>query len=341
RRYRSPDDVLRAVEEERPQVVFLLSAYLYSVHGNMSLEALERLVGRLGELGCRVVTGDPFLGMLSAQDPRRLIEIDLPEGAPAGYREAKAAQEALLHGHLPRAERILRGAHHLYPAFTGAADGAADARNVSFFNPRLLLPDLREGGPPRAGAAPHWLFVLSMADFHTQTTFQGPAEFVAIVTAKLVEAREAGRHPILIAPGELIEAVIHRMPRADGVDLLRYCSFRRLMALLLTAEHAFYWNVVSHSILIRLFNGLPVILFDKGHLVRNVKPMYRRVVDWYYQGREPAFLDHRRPLTVEALAEHAAAQRLAADRMLEGYRRAPEPAAMIRAILDGAAIAAP
>jgi hypothetical protein len=227
--------------------------------------------------------------------------------------------------------------------------GAPDARNVSFFNPRLLLPDAAPGrdGPPRSSAAwdgaarPHWLFVLSTADFHTQTTFEGHAEFAAIVVAKLVEAREAGRHPILIGPGELVETVIHRMPRADGVDVLRYCSFRRLISLLLTAEYAFYWNVVSHSILIRLFNRLPVILFDEGHLVRNVKPMYRRVVDWYYQGWEPKFLDHRRPLAVEALAEHTADYRRAADRILERFRMAPAPEEMIQAILDSPSIPAP
>ena len=350
-RYGSPDDVLRVVDAERPHVAFLLSAYLYSVHGNMSLEALERLVELLRDRGCRVVTGDPFLGMLSRQDPRTLVEIDLPQGAPASYREAKAAQEALLHTHLPRSERILRRAHHLYPAFAdvpASLAGAPDARNVSFFNPRLLLPDAApgEGGPPRANAAsdgaarPHWLFILSMADFHTQTTFESHAEFAAIVVAKLVEAREAGRHPILIGPGELVETLIHRMPRADGVDVLRYCSFRRLISLLLTAEYAFYWNAVSHSLLIRLFNRLPVILFDKGHLVRNVRPMYRRVVDWYYQGWEPKFLDHRRPLALEVLEEHAADYRRAADRILQGFRRAMAPEEMIQAILDGSSIPA-
>jgi hypothetical protein len=77
-----------------------------------------------------------------------------------------------------------------------------------------------------------------------------------------------------------------------------------------------------------------VVVFDRGHLVRNVRAMYGRVVGWYYQGFEPPFFDHRTPLTLEALSAQAEVFREAAARMGEGFRRAPTPARLIEEILE-------
>jgi len=119
------------------------------------------------------------------------------------------------------------------------------------------------------------------------------------------------------------------------VDILSFCPFDRLISLLLSAEYAFYWNIVSHSILIRLFNRLPVILFDRGHLVRNVTAMHDRVVQWYYQGWEPEFRDHCEPLTLETVSAWVGDYRAEAARICEGFRRAPTPGQVIERLASG------
>ena len=144
-----------------------------------------------------------------------------------------------------------------------------------------------------------------------------------------------GRHPILIGPNQLNRDVFAQLSDRDGIDILAFCPFQRVMSLLLTAEHAFYWNVVSHSILVRLLNGLPVVLFDRGHLARAIPTMYERVVAWYYQGWEPPYLDHRAPLTADALSVVVEDHRAHRDQMRQGYERGPAPTRMIDSMLAG------
>lgn len=339
--YASSQDILRLVAAEEPEIVFLCSGYLFSIHEILTLEDLEQLVGALRERGCRVVTADPFLGMLSKQDPRTLISIHIPEESDEleveELRKVKEIEDKRLQTHFTRCEKLFRDDPHLYPTYCDVPSHevtGSDARNLSFFNSELILPDLGASTEDTDSASrPHWLFILSRTDYETQMMFAG-RKFADIVAGNLVDALAAGRHPILIAPDELVQSVISRMPTVEGVDILSFCPFNRLISLLLSAEYAFYWNIVSHSILIRLFNKLPVILFDRGHLVRNVTPMYDRVVQWYYQGWEPEFRDHREPLTLDTVSAWSEDYRSAADRICEGFRRAPTPGRMIEQLMS-------
>jgi len=341
RPYASIDDVLQAVDAAKPAVVFLCSGYLFSIHELFTLDDLARLVDALRARGCRVVTADPFLGMLSLQDPKTLVAIHIPEQSEEldidEMRRVKEVQDERLQSHFTRSEQIFRDCAHLYPAFCDvpgdgiATAGETDVRNISFFNDALVCPELGPG-EDEPHARPHWLFILSRTDYETQTMFEG-ARFSDIVAARLVDALAAGRHPILIAPDELVQSVASRMPTVEGVDILTFCPFNRMISLLLTAEHAFYWNVVSHSILIRLFNKRPVVLFDRGHLVRNVTAMLPRVLQWYYQGWVPEFRDHRTPLTLETVTAWTASYRSEADAIYDRFRRAPTPEAMVEMIL--------
>jgi Flp pilus assembly protein TadD len=341
RPYASIEDVLQAVDAAKPAVVFLCSGYLFSIHELFTLEDLARLVDALLSRGCRVVTADPFLGMLSLQDPKTLVAIHIPEQCEEfdidEMRRVKEVQDERLQSHFTRSEQIFRDCAHLYPAFCDlplggiATAGKTDVRNISFFNEALVCPELGPG-EDEPDARPHWLFILSRTDYETQTMFEG-SRFSDIVAGRLVDALAAGRHPILIAPDELVRSVASRMPTVEGVDILTFCPFKRMISLLLSAEHAFYWNIVSHSILIRLFNKRPVVLFDRGHLVRNVTAMLPRVLQWYYQGSVPEFRDHREPLTLETVTAWTAKYRSEADAIYDRFRRAPTPEAMVEALL--------
>jgi hypothetical protein len=317
--------------------VFLCSGYLFGEHFNMAPEELARLVERLRERGCRVVTADPFLGLLSQHGPRALIRIDTPTHHPQftteQLREATRPVEERLWASYSHAERILRDTYHLYPSYCDLAGGGAaptDARNVAFFNDRLVRP-----APSRQQAVTrrHWLFILTSADCDLQMLFEGAAGFADIVARKLVEALAAERHPILIAPPAFLEELMPRLPTAEGIDILPYRPFPQFLSLLLSAEQVFYWNAVSHSLLIRLFNQLPIVLFDRGHLMRNAPAIYDRIVAWYYQGWTPAVRDHRGPLTAETVAGWAAEYRPQAARLVERYRRAPSPEALVAELL--------
>ena len=299
--YGSVDDVLEVVDRQQPDIVFLCSGYLFWAHLAFMPDDLVRLIDQLRERGCRIVTADPFMGMLSKQDPRTLIRFEgskehakelaavahLPQAVEEVTRSKRALDEQAW-AVLRQSEQILRDTYHLYPSYCDVAEddmAETDARNIAFFNDRLLLP-ARPGGTatPEAAGPPHWLFILATADCDIQVAAEGDAGFVDIVASKLVETRAAGRRPILIGPRAFIDELIQRMPTAEGIDILSYCPFTQFLSLLLSAGQVFYWNVVSHSLLIRLYNQLPIVLFDRGHLIRTAPAIYDRIVGWYYQG---------------------------------------------------------
>ena len=339
RQYATVDDILRVADSEKPDIVFLCAGYLFCPHLEFAPADLQRLLGQLRSRGCRVVTADPFMGLLSQQDPRALIRLEvsgkpavvphIPVAAPEVVQSRRAAEERTW-ALFTQSERILRDTYHLYPSYCDVApDDAADtdARNIAFFNERLLRP--APTTPPRPTDTRHWLFILGTPDCEIQALNEGETGFLDIVATKLVETRVAGRHPILIAPRAFADELVARMPTADGIDILAQCPFTRFYSLLLSAEHVFYWNVVSHSLLIRLYNQLPIVQFDRGHLVRTAPAIYDRIVGWYYQGWEPPLRNHRDALTVDTVEGWAADYRREAARLAQRYRRAPSPDQMI------------
>jgi Tfp pilus assembly protein PilF len=347
--FTSVDDILKVVDREQPEIAFLVSGYLFCPHLEFTPEELARLVDQLHERGCRVVTADPFLGMLSKQDPRTLIRFEVPTeltqrlaavtnhpGAVDELMKSRRAAEERTWASFARSERILRDTYHLYPSYCDVAEddvAKTDARNVAFFNERLLRP---APTTPEGFVTPHWLFILATADCEIQAVFEGETGFVDIVARKLVETRAAGRHPILIGPKAFVDQLMLRMPTAEGIDILTQCPFIQFYSLLLSAEQVFYWNVVSHSLLIRLYNQLPIVQFDRGHLIRTAPAIYDRIVAWYYQGWEPPLRDHCEPLTLETVGGWDAEYRQHAARLVERYRRAPSPDQMVADLMSRA-----
>jgi hypothetical protein len=149
----------------------------------------------------------------------------------------------------------------------------------------------------------------------------------------LLETAAAGRRAILVGPELLVDALVQRIPTAEGIDILTFCRFQEFTSLLLSAEVAFYWNVVSHSILLRLFSGRPVVLFDRGHLVRNVSVIEDRIVRWYYQGLAPTYQDDRQVLTETTVARWVEEQQRVNTQRIDRYRAAPSPDAMVSHIM--------
>ena len=338
----SLDDVMARVDAEPPELVFLCSGYVYSLHELLTLEGLEQLVQVLGERGCRVVTSDPFLGLLSDLGNSTTVSLDIPKEAPPRLRYLKEVVDEQLESQLAVSARILEEIPHLYPAYPAADQHTtlAAARSVSFFNPRLVRRADEPGGDaPIVAGKPLWLFVIASSDYEVQTMFHGKDRYVDLVVEKLEQALRADRHPVFIGPYDCVQALIHHMASAggrcelEGVTLMTFCPFKHFSALVLSAEYVFYWNMLSHSMFLRLFNGLPVFLFDRGHLVRNVTPLHERIVDWYYQGWDPIYLDQEQALRPEHLKVSASRYREAAIDVNTRMRRSPAPELMIEQLL--------
>src|SRR4051794_23969140 len=60
--YRGLADLIKAIDQQRPEVVFLFSGYLYAINQLLEVADVAALLQALKERHCRIVTSDPFLG---------------------------------------------------------------------------------------------------------------------------------------------------------------------------------------------------------------------------------------------------------------------------------------
>jgi hypothetical protein len=146
---------------------------------------------------------------------------------------------------------------------------------------------------------------------------------------KLDQTLQAGRRAVFVAPNECVQKLASRVPVSARKDLLTFCAYEDFNALLLSAEYVFYWNLASYSIFLRVINGLPIFMFDEGHLERHVKPMRERLVSWFYQNWIPPLLNQQEMLDTEVLAELSKDCKQHTRKMLKNLEALPSPEHMI------------
>jgi hypothetical protein len=325
RRYRTLDDVIEALDSARPDIVFLFSAYLYGINGIFELPMVEALLDELQRRHLRVVTSDPFLGLLLAHGTSPFSE--------------RHPQQQWLTDHFTQLAARLRDVTHLYLV---PPDGLAGSRKVSMFNPHILsdaasrqqrgvrLADRIAVDPQRA----RWLFLLASEDYGAQIARLGREQFEALLLDRLEDAAHAGRQPLLIAPQPCVESLSRAHRAIPGLILLSFCAHEMFTDLLLEAEYAFYWNMLSNSLLARLANRLPVFFFDRGHLAHAMPALLELGLKTYFSGAQLAVLDQRRQLVPAALGALAAGQNLRLGSATENFLRSPLPRELVQRLLS-------
>jgi hypothetical protein len=318
-RYERVDDVLAAVDRDRPDLVLLFSGYLYAINQLLPLESVATLVETLRARGVALATSDPFLGVLARLD--------------AGTFSDRHPRKAWLVSHFAALARLFAGVPHVYPVPLDAPNAAC------FFNEALLVGDERLAEHRRAveawlgvdPARPRWLFVLAHEDYGAQANARGKTRFDAVLADRLCEAVSAGRAPVLVAPPPCADALA-RLGVA-GAHVLPFVSHERFMALLADAEHAFYWNVFSNSIPARALNRQPVFFFDRGHMALAMPGVFETGMRAYWGSATPTYLDVMQPLSAADLDRLGAAQADAWESDRQRYRGAPSPSAMVARLI--------
>jgi hypothetical protein len=321
RHYAGVEDILTAVDAERPDLVLLFSGYLYAVNGLLDVAEVEALIGALLARGCRLATSDPFLGLLARLDG-------------STFSQAHPAR-AWLTAHFARIHGALRDLPHVYPVdMTGVS-----VPWVSFFNEHVLHQAEEQAGrvkdwPPADPDRRRWVFVLSQEDYGAQANLRGRARVDDLLAARLRDTAAAGRQPVLVGPPACVASVGPRVADVPRPVLLPFCDHGLFTALLLEAEHAFYWNVFSNSIPARAATGRTVFFFDRGHMARAIPPLFAEGMRRYYPGSTLTALDPARPLEATVLASLAARQVEAMRAARDAFRRSPPPPAMIARLLQ-------
>ncbi|HEY2156359.1 MAG TPA: hypothetical protein VGH33_12065 [Isosphaeraceae bacterium] len=308
-RCRTPDDILAAVDRERPDIVFLFSAYLFAANGLFDIDETGRLIEGLRARGPAIVTSDPFLGLMTRPE-ESTFSPDHP------LRKALA-------DHFARLAPIVSGLTHLYVM---PADGISVADRVSFAN-RRAIRGVAVAEPRR------WLFILSAEDHAFQSAALGRAAFEGLLLDHLDNAIRQGRQPVLIAPSACIDGLTASGGTTEYATLLPFCRHDAFREHLLGAEHVFYWNVFSNSIMARVMNRLPVSFLARGHMAHAMPGLHEAGLRHYYPDCELPFLDPKKAPTADDLALAADAQRGGFAGALRRFAESPEPAEVVAQIL--------
>jgi hypothetical protein len=338
-RFEDLNGLLAAIEEEAPDLVCLFCGYLFVKDEIFDYDGLDRLVKYLRVRGIKVVTSDPFLGLISRlpvldfQNPiEQLVTLPLRLGGEALFGP--------MFPYFLRVRAILHDVPHVYvvePEEQGV-------RALAFYNPNVRRsaadqPVRRRhheahGTPSNAPAQPYWLFIMAEADYRPQVKRDGAEWFHAGVARRLRETMEQGRRATLIAPAPCI-AALEVDELLKECSFVRYCDFHSYLALLLGAEYAFYWNIFSASLVARLLNRLPTFFFAPGHIADENRQMFEKGLACYYRNAQPTYVRAADPLDDAWLSAAAIAQEQQLfEPFFNNVRHLPTPEAMVRMLLS-------
>lgn len=335
-RYGNASDLLAAIAAEKPDMVCLFSGYLLIDEKIMDVAELDRFVDGLFEMGIKVITSDPFLGLSSRLpmfDPHNPLEqlLSLPLKLMGGFLFGPSF---LYFSGMPSLKRV----PHIYVV---DPDEPGEIRRLAFFNPhiRIYASELDHSanashpvdGIKRTG--PRWMFILGNGEYGPQVKRDGAPGFHALVAQKLRETMAAGRQPVLFAPRACIE-VLAADDSLSHCVLIHSCDFENYMSLLVGSEYVFYWNIFSASILARLVNSRPTFFFGTGHVADFNQEMFNKGVRRYYANARLTYLDQTHRLSETELAGLAALQEEQLFKpALENLCHLPAPNEMIRELL--------
>lgn len=340
--YKSIEDIVGTVDATKPDIVFLFSGYILPNHELLSLEVMADFVQLLSDRNCTIVTSDPFFGIFSRMGPSnitgpeslRLFETDIIPDLTWEYRVHATCGNFRILEQFALASDILKDTVHLYYCCPDPQDEPIEGSTytASFFNPCLIY-DKKESNTSKASENPHWLFILGSVDYELQTQLSHGEEFIDLLEDKLNQTLQEGRRFVFLGPNECVQKLRSRVPISARKDLLNFCSYENFSSLLLEAEYVFYWNLASYSTFLRVINGLPMFMFDGGHLVRHVKPMSERMAHSYYQNWTPPFLDPHEALNPEVLAELSKDYKQDTGKILMNLKELPSPEQVIEGLL--------
>ncbi len=330
RTYDDLDDIERAVEEVAPDVVILFSGYLLTIGRRFSLFKAFALLRRLRRRGARIVTSDPFIGLVRNPWSLRFGKMFAPRKG-GGHDLVAAALAPLLAIRTYLIHLQLRRHPHVYAAPVAHRFPVSGHRGYAFFNPASDPGRAAVAEAEAPDAPPEWLFVLSEIDFRYQTNRLGEA-FAGHVAARLRDAARPGRRVAMIGPRQLIGDL--RAPLADlpGMELCENVAYGDYMARIVRAQRLFLWNYFSFSVLHRVLAGGPVHYFDEGHMVSVLPELEQAGIDTYYAGWRPPLLDVAERFDEARLDDLAQEARARFARIKERMAAGMSPAALLEAV---------
>lgn len=311
--------LLEKIRDYEPQLLLLMSGASLFFTGLLSMVDLQLVLQQARSMGIPIATTDPLLGETLSEENFH----------PLGWTKEMFQRAATM-------QNCLRGVHHLYLSPMQCSQFAH-----SFFNSRVVISKeqktamfegLHHGQCKLASL--QWLFVISKTDYQLQCALHGRLAFDDMLLAKIQQTLGAKRQPVLLAPLEACQSLQGRI--SGNVVLMPLCGYEQFRALLITAEHVFYWNVMSNSVLVRIANGGSVFFMDVGHLARYIPSLVPLAMKSYYANAQLSMLDPKQVLDSGDLDQRARLQPETFSPTRAALQALPSPEALL-ALLCGVA----
>ena len=302
--------VIAELKRFRPRLLLLMSGYLFGINHLLSNADLAAIVEAARRMGVRVATTDPFLGFWRGRGPQAQ---PLGSGNPA----------------LAAVADLLAATDHLHPAPV-----ATGPRTHAWYNPETGSSGSASLSPHEESkgiTAPFWLAVLSAEDFRLQCQLQGRAVFEARLLALGAAATAQGRRLFAVVPEMAVESL--RALDTSGSQWQTALGYDRFRACVLDAEHAFYWNRLSNSVLTRLANERSAFFFAVGHLAHVLPQVGAQACEAYFVGAPMPVLASDTVLQLEVLNELARQQHTDLAPARQALRALPSASALVARLL--------
>jgi hypothetical protein len=322
--YSGSDDLLQEFERIKPDVVFLCSGYLFTVNRIFDPGTVGEIVEYIRQSGAALVTSDPWLKIWQTY-PELSFSLMLSRERQSAHdqlaNKLRALQDYL--------DRLFADVPHLYavPFETELV------KSYSFYNPSACVsrPDVSADDSRRH----MWLFVLSEEDLKVQLGEHGQS-FVEALLARFREIlRSQVNEVVLVAPTALEQYIGGFLRDQQRLRFVPFCSFNEFESLVCGASMVFYWNLLSSSLLYRLYYQGSAVFFARGHQVRLNSRFYQHVMRYVYQGVQPAFADLFEPISSDV--HQVIKQFSLADRyrpMLERYAQGAAPRFIVEQLMQ-------
>ncbi len=314
--YSGAAQLLEKIRDYQPQLLLLMSGASLFFTGLLSMVDLQLILQQARSMGIPVATTDPLLGETLSEENFH----------PLGWTKEMFQRTAAM-------QICLRGVHHLY-----LSPMQCSQFTHSFFNSRgvvskgqktAMFEGLHQGQCKLASL--QWLFVISKTDYQLQCALHGRLAFDDMLFEKIQQSLGAKRQPVLLAPPEACQSLQGRV--SGNVVLMPFCGYEQFRALLITAEHVFYWNVMSNSVLVRIVNGGSVFFMDAGHLARYIPSLVSLAMQSYYANAQLHMLDPQQVLDAGDLDQRARVQPEAFAPACLALQALPSPEAVLALLL--------
>lgn len=323
--YQSLQDIFNIVDRENPELIFLCSGYLYAINQILSLEAVGELLQTLKTKGHKLITSDPFLGILA--------ELDY-----STFNKKNPFHRFFLQ-HFAQLFNQLQDIPHLY---TSPIIRSPKIQQISFFNhhmeisadERSTYPNILSQVLPIHLEKKRWLFLIGSEDYLTQVNRYGQQQFHELFYNKLEETIRSGRQAIVLAPQTCVEAVKRFNPSMQETIFLSFCPYQIFHTILLEAEYLFMWNIFSNCLISRIGNYGPVFFFAPGHLSQAIPAILELGMKCNYSYANLQYLDILKPLKITELLELCSVQEKVFEDTRFRYHQNPSPDVVVKQLLQ-------